>query len=235
MHMLEIEYIYYICQMSLSVNSQLLKLYNQYTDPDMHECSDLRFSDNELDSFLIEIIDSAEYWIDIENAKRIDALIANYYRLADLIRYMHRIEYLMQQHSLMYEEIYSHNHKLSDYQLEDSMLVSFVIDSSQNSCHITLENVLCYNDKRIDKSNPVNSCTLVIKFLNTKKIDMNGQLNIAVPYANAVYKWYRMETESDLYDFSLLVLVGHRQFLLQILHSDIEVQQLAYEMNRIDS
>ena len=47
-----------------------------------------------------------------------------------------------------------------------------------------------------------------------------------------VYKWYRMQTESNLYDFSLLVLVGHRQFLLHILHYDIEVQQLAYEMNK---
>ena len=170
--------------MSLSVNSQLLKRYNQYTDPDMHECSDFRFTDNELKSFLIEIIDSAEYWIDIENAKRIDALIANYYRRTDLIRYMHRIDSLMLQHSLMIEKIHSYNHKLSGYQLEDSMLVSFVIDSANNSCHISMENVLCYNDNRIDKSNPVNSCTLVIKFLNTKKIDMNGQLNIAVPYAS---------------------------------------------------
>jgi hypothetical protein len=199
----------------------------------MDGCTDFRFTDNELNGFLIELIESADNnWNSIENKKHLKSLIANYYRLADLIRYMHRIDFLVQQHNLMYEEIYSYNHKLTGYQLEDSMLVSFVIDSSNNSCHITLENVLCYNDKRIDKSNPVDSCTLVIKFLNTKKIDMNGQLNIEVPYANAVYKWYRMETESNLYDFSLLVLVGHRKFLLQILHSDIEVQQLAYERIR---
>lgn len=226
MLILEIEYLFYLCQKSLSVNNQLLNLYNQYSDTNIHESINYMFTDNELDNFLIELINAAEYWTDIETSKLNDSLVVNYYRLADLVGYMHNVDYLMKKQNLILKDKFLCNPNLCDYQLDDSRLLSFAIDSINNTCSITLGNVLLYNDKRTNKSIPVDCGTIVVKLINTYMIYIKGEINILVPNVNTVYRWYLMETDDKLFNFGLLVLVGHRQFILQVLHSDIEVISL---------
>lgn len=229
MLILEIEYLSYLCKMSLTVNNQLSNRYDQYSDASIQENLNITNNDNELDDFLIKLVDSAEYWTDIETAKRYDSLIINYYRLTDLIRYMHHIGYLMKNHSIMLEEKFFNNPKLRGYQLEDSRLVSFAIDSRNLTCSITLENVLIYNDKQINRMVPVDCGTIVLILKNTERIEVKGEISTVCPEANIVYKWLMIEMDDKLMMFSLLILIGNRHFVLQAVHSDIEV--LSYKID----
>lgn len=63
----------------------------------------------------------------------------------------------------------------------------------------------------------------ILEDYSTKKLDVKGEISTVEPDLNRVYKWGTMETEEVLFNFSLLVLVGHRRFLLQVIHSNMEV------------
>lgn len=221
MLILEIEYLSYLCQTSRTINSHLLNLYTRYSD-NHHENVNRVYVDNELDNFLIELIESTEYWSGIENAKYYDSFVKNYYRLDDLIRYMYDVDCLMKKHGLMLEEKRIRPSKFSGYQLEDSRLLSFEVDSAGHTCSMILKGVMVYNDKCV----PVDAGTILIKFIDTQKIDVKGEIKAMEPDVHNVYRWCMIETEDKLSDFNLLVLVGHRQFLLQVISSDIEVSRL---------
>lgn len=222
MLILEIEYMFYLVQTSFTINNYLLNLYTQYSDTNSYKKVNYMYGDNELDNFLVELIEMTEYWSGIENAKYYDSLVKDYHRLADLVRYMYDINYFIKKRRLILKEKNIYHTILSDYQLEDSRLLSFEVNSLYQTCSIRLKNVVVYNDKSIS----MDMDTILVKFIGTKKIEMKGEINAVDAYANNVYRWCIIETKDGLLSFNLLVLVGHRQFLLHVIHSDIEILQL---------
>ncbi len=226
MYTLYIEYLSYICQVSLTVNKQLVNLYNQYSDhfSKIESNLDYNFNDYELTNFLIHLIDSAEYWSSTEIARCIDDMVLSYYRLSDLIRYMHNINYIMLKHKTFLEESFLHYSQLDNCQLEDSRLVSLQVDNKKHLCNIILDNVLLYSEKRINKSLPVDCGLLILSFLNTKKVELKGEICVECHEVNRVYKWHLMETSEKLKCFCLLILIGNRCFILQITCTDIQIE-----------
>ncbi len=228
MLMLETEYLSYICQMSLTVNNQLSNLYHQYSDSNKNqECLNDGNCDNELNDFLLELIDAAECDADTKENIRINSLVKEYHRVEDLVRYMHNIDYLANKHRKELMEKSFIYPKLCDYQLEDSRLLAFAVDNQKHTCSITLNNVLLYNDKRKNRNIPVDCGKIVLLFKDTKKVEMKGEINSVTFEVNTVYNWCIMETVDKRYDFGILILVGNRQFELEVNHSDIEVIYLA--------
>ncbi|MDF2943251.1 MAG: hypothetical protein K0S01_2109 [Herbinix sp.] len=225
MLILDIEYLSYICQLSLTVNNQLVNHYNQYIENnDENESLGYDFRDYELNNFLINLVDTAEYWTDNETAKNNDSLILSYFRMTDLIQYMHNINYLSKKHRTILEKTLLNYPQLKDFQLEDSRLVDLHIDSKIHFCNVVLENVLLYNDKRMNRSMPVDSGTLILTFQNTKKVEVKGEITIECHQANIVYKWHIMEISYKHICFCLLILNGNRCFILQITCSDILIE-----------
>jgi hypothetical protein len=225
MLILDLEYLSYICQLSLTVNNQLVNLYNQYSDNSNKNVSlGYDYSDYEHNNFLINLVDTAEYWTDIETATRMDSLVLSYYRLSDLIHYMHNINYLVKKHSTILEETFLDYPLLKDYQLEDSRLVDLQVDCKKHLCTLILENVVLYNEKRINRSMPVDCGTLLLKFQDTKKVEMKGEIIVGSHEANTVYKWHIMEMPGNLICFCLLKLNGTSCFILEITCSDILIK-----------
>lgn len=227
MLMLEIEYLSYICQTSLTINNHLSNLYHQYSDSNRPKNRlDYSYCDNELNDFLLELIEATDRGYNIEEIIRIDSLVRSYHRLEDLIRYMHNIDYLAKKCRKELLEKSLRHPKLCGYQFEDSRLMALAIDSHNHTCSLTLKNVLLYNDKRINRNIPVDCTTVILLFTDTKNVDMNGQINSVAFEANKVYKWYIMETADKQLEFGMLLLVNNRQFVIQINHSDIEAISL---------
>lgn len=226
MSVLNIEYLSYLCQFSLTVNNKLLNLYNQY----IYEFSnadnyiDYNYCDDQLNDFLINLIDSAEYWGDAEKAKDIDDKVLNYFRLSDLIHYMHHIDFLKKKHEKFLEESFLYFPKLNDYQFEDSRLVDIKIDNSEHICKILLRNVLFYGEKRINKRSPVDTGSLYMIFHNTKEVDLKGRIFVKNFDFNIVKRWHIMETQEKQIRFCLMTLIGSKCFLIQIVCSDIELE-----------
>jgi hypothetical protein len=226
--LLELEYLTYICQTSLTINNHLSNLYHQYSDSNSpKEHLNYTYGDNELNNFLLELIEATDRGYNIEEIIRIDSLVKGYYRLEDLIRYMHNIDYLAKKYRKeMLEKSYNHP-QLCGYQFEESRLMALAIDNQNHTCSMTLKNVLLYNDKRINRNIPVDCGTVILLFKDTKNVDMNGQINSVTFEANTVYKWYIMETIDKCLEFGMLLLVNNRQFVIQINHSDIEATSFA--------
>ncbi|HHT96375.1 MAG TPA: hypothetical protein GXZ90_00585 [Clostridiales bacterium] len=222
---LEIEYAHYLCQYALSINNHLSNLYHKNSNGQLG-CYHSKI-ENEHDIFLLDLIEASEYWTDIETAKLYDSNVKNYHRLDDLIWYIHSIDYLSKKNLCMFENNNVSISKLSNYQLEDSCLLSFEIDAINHICNITLANVLFYADKRINKTIDVDSGTIVIKFLDVKSLEMKGNIDTVMPDTNIIYKWYMVVAADDnLNNFGLFVIVGHRSFLLNVKYLDMEVRML---------
>lgn len=226
MCVLNIEYLSYLCQFSLTVNNPLVNLYHQYSyEYNNDESSlDYNYSDYQHNEFLIHLIDSAECWSSAEMAKSLDDMVISYDRLSDLIHYMHHINYLMKRHKTFLEESLLYYPKLGDCQLEDSRLEDLQIDNKRHLCKIKLKNVLLYGEKRTNKRIPVNCGSLCMTFYNTKEIEMKGEIFVENHEVNIVKKWHIMETKEKHICFCLMILIGCRCFLLQITCSDIELE-----------
>lgn len=226
MCVLNIEYLSYLCQFSLTVNNPLVNLYNQYSydfSNDVSSC-DYNYSDYQHNEFLINLIDSAECWSSAELAKTLDDMVISYDRLSDLIHYMHHINYLTNKHETFLEESLLYYPKLGNCQLEDSRLVDLQVDKQRHLCKIKLDKVLLYGEKRINKSIAVDCGSLCMTFHNTKEIEMKGEIFVENYEVNIVKKWNIMEASEKLICFCLLTLIGNRCFLLQITCSDIELE-----------
>ncbi len=225
MFTLDIEYLSYICQKSLTVNNQLLNLYNEYAK-NCSLCEDLSddYNDNTLNEFLISLIDDAEYWTDVETAMNIDSRVLSYNRQRDLIQYIYNINNIMKEHRTILDKSFINYPSLVDCQLEDSRMTNLLVDNKRHICNIILDNVLLYGEKRIDKSIPVDCGTAVLIFNNTKKVEIKGEIITEDPDVNLVYKWHIMEKSEKLLSFCLLLLIGNRSCIVQIACSDIEIE-----------
>ena len=73
---------------------------------------------------------------------------------------------------------------------------------------------------------PVDCGTIVLLFIDIRKLEVKGQINTVTYDDNYVHKWCIMKSSDNLLVFNLLILVEYRQFVLQIDYSDLEVISL---------
>jgi hypothetical protein len=226
---LEIEYLAYICKSSLTINNHLVNLFNQYSDNCHNNKHDiLEYSDDELNYFLVHLIDIAEYWTDIETAKEADSMVLNYYRLNDLIRYMHNVLNNLDAYRAKLRKAKLNLPLLCNFQLADSRLTALHIDNIKHICNMSLDNVVLYGDSRKEKSIPVNCGSVDITFNNTKKVEMKGEINTEIYSLNNVYDYYLTETTEKLLSICFLFMIGYRCFLIQITCADIDIKVIDY-------
>ncbi|MGF7142225.1 hypothetical protein HNQ56_000635 [Anaerotaenia torta] len=220
-------YLSYLCISGITVNRTLSDLYHQSSIPS-HQNQNLitNYGDDELNCFLIDLIKSSEYWIDIETDIRNNALVSNYPRLADLIQYMHDIEASMEKHKLVLEETYYNYPPLADFQIEDSIVKDINIDMREQTCVITLENVLCYGGRRKNKSIPVNVNPATLSFINIHKIEMKGESSFIGPGSNHVDMHHVMKMPGGQIGFCLYIENGYECLILQITCTDIKADIL---------
>lgn len=232
MLLLETEYIAYLCQIASTINSVLMHEYLQYCEDSYIRMDNNFYCDNELTSFLLNLINDAEYWTDVETAINMDLRVRNYYRLKDLVQYMHQIDNLAKKNKFELSEAII-DPILCNYQLCDSRLDSFIVDNIKHKCSITLDGVIFYhNDKtRTREGDQVDSVTITIRFKNTVKVDMKGQIAVHTAGCNRVYLYHQQKSEDGLTTFCMLVLDRYQPFLVQLTYSNIEVETLSTEPN----
>ena len=223
MCILYVKYLSYLCQYALTVNGHLANLYHQYSfnSKEKEYNLDSAVNDDELKNFLINLIDTAEYWSNIETAKAIDNMVLDYDRRSDLIRYMHQVNHLEVKHKTFLIETFLDYLELANYQFADSRLVDLQVDRKKQFCMVKLENVLLYSERRKNKDIPVDFGSLILTFHNTQKVEMKGELNLERQEINRVYAWHIMEAKDNQRCFCLLTLLGSRCFILQITCSQI--------------
>ncbi len=219
---LDIEYTDFLCKTALTINNYLSNSYRDYLITNKTVDNYPRVVDYEHNEFLFNLIKSAEEWVDIEAAIKNDMLVLNYKRLSDLIRYMHGIDYLNKTiHKKMEESIAIP--QLSDFLLNDSDFRSLSINSKQQTCNITLSNVLVYNDSRLNYSTDVDTKTILIKFLDVSNLDVDGSIYTETLGLNRIYKWYTSIVDNKVYNFKLLAITNYKKFLFSVQCSNVKV------------
>jgi hypothetical protein len=187
---LNIKYAYFLCENSLTVSGKLYQLFEEYKQEFcINDNLNFDYSDEELEKFLINLIDCSEYRDGPNYNINIDSMLINYYRLSDLIIYMHNIKYLMSKQKLILEETLLVTPALQDYQFEDSLLADISIDNQHHVCKILLRNVLQYNEKRQNKNNIVDCGSALLIFHNSEQIGLKGEISAGCMKANKVYAW----------------------------------------------
>lgn len=224
---LNIKYTYFLCENSLTVSGTLFRLFEKYKQEFcINDNLNFDYSDEELEKFLINLIDCSEYLDGSNYNINIDSMLINYYRLSDLMIYMHNIKYLMSKQKTVLEETLLVTPVLRDYQFEDSVLADISIDNQHHVCKILLRNVLQYNENRQNKNSIVNNGSALLTFHNTKQIVLKGEISAGSMKANKVYAWHNQRLSENLLCFCLLVLVGYERFEIKITYSYIETQSL---------
>lgn len=226
---LEITYLSYLSRVSLSRNRYLANIYyNKYSDKDNYKEIKYIYSDKELNEFLINLAETYTGMpTDIEITKKGEELVMNYYRLDDLVKYIHDIIMYEKEHSKMLEEKCIWHPKLHDFLLPDSRLISFKNDIINRTCSMKLKGVTLYGDRRINRKVEVDSGTIEIRFTGVKKVEMVGELSMVDRYMNCVYKDCIIETDEKLLNFCLMAFAGWiRPFLFQVEFTDFEVKQI---------
>ena len=74
---LDIEYSDYLCKTALSINNHLSNCYRDYLITNKPVDSYPSMIDNELNEFLLNLIESAEEWTDLETAIQNDMKVIN--------------------------------------------------------------------------------------------------------------------------------------------------------------
>ena len=223
---LDFAYSYYITQTGITVNSHLANRYQQYENENVpYRNVDFDICDYELESFLVNLIEKAEDWTDIGTAKSNDIFVQNYDRLPDLIAYIYKIKSLNKKYKTFLEETFFHSQKLSDIQFEESRLRDFSIDNKNHRCELRLDNVSLYNEKRKNQRIPVDYRNVLLQFVATESVEMNGILSPVCIEANFVHDWHLRKAPDSSMQFCIFLLTGHRKCVLQITCSDIVMQR----------
>jgi hypothetical protein len=211
---LELKYLYYLCQTSLTVSGVLSELFfKSKLQGNMEDKSETGYKDEELEDFLVTMLQYKEH-NSTSDIKQIELSLPQYPRLTDLIQYMHHIYYYRDKQRPLLKESFYPISSLADYQLKDSSLAGVQFDNEHHICKIYLNNVISH--KAISFPYSIESKSIELIFEHTDEIKINEPLLTSCSKVNVVYDWHLQRLSNGILSFCMLILIGYKRFLIQI-------------------
>jgi hypothetical protein len=225
---MELEYIDFLCNNLIGINSRFAEIYSSHIFFRLDEFD--FYYDDELINFMVNSLKKGS------NYEFLD-----YDKLDKLLDYIIGIKYLRNKYdSLMLQGDYINKalenkerikiSEISDYVLADSKLMKLEINQQKKVCRCFFHNALFYGSKKDKENYDVEADNIILNFREIKEVKLKGTFDMEFLKYNNVYSSNYYKVSDSIYCFELLCIANYEHFIIDITFNDVYVEKYDYDI-----